>query len=213
MTGIIEELRTARERGERPSASGEDLRDTYLRDADLRDASLWAANLSAADLMGADMRGADLLDAHLRGANLTSANLRYANLRRVDLKGANLWGANLSGADLRDADLRDADLWGANLCGANLWGGLPIQAGASGSGYLIPTPDGWRITIGCWNAHTLDDLRDLIEGRADWPEATGDERDRRRPMLRAVLALCEAHIGQHEGLIESLAERWGVRNV
>lgn len=153
MSTIIEELRTARERGQRPSAPG-------------------------------------------------------VNLRGADLWGANPVGADLAGADLLGANLLGADLLGADLWGANLWGGLPIQAGASGSGYLIPTPEGWRITIGCWNEHTLDDLRDLIEDRAEWPEAAGAERDRRRPMLRAVLALCEAHIGQHEGLIEQLAERW-----
>ena len=106
-------------------------------------------------------------------------------------------------------DLQDADLRNADLRGANLWGGLPIQAGSSGSGYLVPTPDGWRITIGCWADKTLDDLRDLIADRVEWPEAAGAERDRRRPMLAAVLALCEAHIDQQPaGIITDLAAKW-----
>ena len=91
-----------------------------------------------------------------------------------------------------------------------MWGGLPIQAGASGDGFMVPTPDGWRITIGCWRNKTLDDLRDLIEDRVDWPQARGEERERRRPMLRAVLATCEAHIEQQpEDIIDKLHERWG----
>ena len=150
-----------------------------------------------------------LRDANLWAANLRDADLRDANLRGADLWGANLWAANLRDANLRGADLRNANLWGADLWGADLWGGLPIQADASGSGYLIPTPDGWRITIGCWRNHTLADLADLIADRVEWPEATGDERDRRRPMLTAVLALCEAHIGQQPAdIIDRLAEKW-----
>lgn len=126
--------------------------------------------------------------------------LSLADLRHADLGGANLRGANLWGADLREA----------NLLYANLWGGMAVTAGRSGDGCLVPTPDGWRITIGCWRDHTLDDLRDLIEDRVEWPEAKGDEREFRRPRLRAVLALCEAHIAEHPDLIGSLAERWAV---
>ena len=101
----------------------------------------------------------------------------------------------------------------ADLRGANLWGGMPVQAGRSGTGYLVPTPDGWRITIGCWRDKTLDDLRDLIEDRTEWPDAKGEERERRRPILAAVLALCKAHIGQQpDDIIDRLAEKWGRSN-
>ena len=119
-------------------------------------------------------------------------------------------GANLRSADLRCANLRSADLYGANLYGADLWGGMPIQAAKSGSGALVPTPVGWRLSIGCWQNHTLEDLADLIADRVKWPDAEGEERERRRPMLKAVLALCEAHIAQQpEGIIADLAEKWG----
>ena len=132
-----------------------------------------------------------------------------ANGLRPDLRYANLRDANLRNANLRNADLRNANLRDADLRRANLWGGMPVQAGSSGNGYLIPTPDGWRITIGCWWNKTLDDLRDLIEDRVEWPDASGEERERRRPMLRAVLALCEAHIGQQpESIITDLAAKW-----
>jgi uncharacterized protein YjbI with pentapeptide repeats len=199
-----------------------DLIGANLRDADLRGADLWGADLRGANLRGADLRGANLRGANLRGADLRGADLRGANLRGANLRGANLRGANLRGANLRganlwDADLRGADLWGAdlwganlrgaNLWGANLWGGLPLST-PSGAGHLIPTPEGWRITIGCWRDHTLADLADLIADRAEWPEATGAERERRRPILAAVLALCEAHTAYHAGVVEELAVRW-----
>ena len=176
---IVESLRGARARGERPTAP---------------DADLWGANLSGAKLWGADLSG---------------ANLSYAYLSGADLAGADLRGADLRGADLRGSDLAGAHLAGANLSRARLWGGMPFQAGRSGSGYLVPTPDGWRITIGCWRDRTLGDLADLIADRADWPEAEGAERDARRPMLAAVLALCGAHIGQQPAdIIYKLAAKW-----
>lgn len=122
----------------------------------------------------------------------------------LHLRGANLRGANLWGADLRNANLQSADLRGADL-----WGGLAVQAGISGSGDLRPTPDGWRISIGCWKHHTLDDLDDLIHDRVDWPEAKGNQRDKRRPMLIAVHALCLAHIAQQpDDIITNLDKKW-----
>lgn len=141
---------------------------------------------------------------------LRNANLSGADLSGADLRGANLRGANLWNADLSDADLRGADLYGATLWDANLWGGMPIST-PSGDGYLLPTPDGWRITLGCWRDHTLDELRALIEDRAEWPEATGAERERRRPILAAVLTLAEAHAAYHSTLIPALAEKWGTK--
>ena len=97
------------------------------------------------------------------------------------------------------------DLSGSNLRGSNLSsvGGITFSAGPSGDGWMIrldkdgkwTDDDGvWKLTIGCFQNKTLDDLRDLIEDRKEWPEARGAERERRRPYLRAVLALCEAHI-------------------
>lgn len=138
---------------------------------------------------------------------MNAVELRAARAegKRPAAPDANLWGADLRGADLRDANLRDADLWGANL-----WGGMPIQAGKSGSGALVPTPVGWRISIGCWRNRTLDQLQDLIQDRAEWPEARGEERERRRPMLAAVLALCAAHIAQQPAdIVTKLDEKWG----
>ena len=144
----------------------------------------------------------------LRGANLRGANLRDANLRDANLRDANLRDANLRGADLWDADLRGANLRGANLRDANLWGGLALST-PSGSGYMIPTRDGWRITIGCWTNKTLDDLRALIADETEWPEAAGPERERRRPILAAVLALCEAHSVYHADKLDAVVQKWG----
>ena len=113
----------------------------------------------------------------------------------------------LGTANLRGADLRGADLWGANLWGANLSGAMPIST-PSGSGYLVPTAEGWRITIGCWRDKTLDDLRALVAGD-DWPESTGAERERRRPIMAGLLALCEAHVVYHRAVVPALAAKWG----
>ena len=179
----LDDLRTARSRGVRPKAPGAD-----LRGADLREVNLWGA-----DLWGANLRGADLREANLRGANLREANLR---------------GADLRGADLRGADLRGANLWGANLWGAE-WHGLRIDGLPSGQVTLMPTPDGWDLTIGCWQHHTLADLTALIAGEIKPPEARGEEIARRRPSWTAVLALCEAHAGMHPDVIAALAAKWG----
>ena len=158
----------------------------------------------------ADLRSANIRSANLGGADLYAANLYAANLGGADLYAANLYAANLGGADLRGANLRGANLYAANLRGANLAAadGITFNAGPSGHGHLLPLDaDGkhdrtgrWRITIGCWRHKTLDDLRALIDDKAEWPEAEGDERDRRRPYLAAVLALCEAHIAYHEAV-------------
>ena len=137
-------------------------------------------------------------------------DLRTARSRGVrpeapdaDLRGADLWGANLRGADLREADLRGADLWGAE------WHGLRIDGLPSGQVTLMPTPDGWDLTIGCWQHKTLADLAALIAGEITPPEARGPEIERRRPSWVAVLALCEAHAGMHPDVIEALAAKWG----
>lgn len=55
---LIESLRTAWVRGERPTAAG-----ANLRGANLREANLVGADLVGADLWGADLWGADLRDA------------------------------------------------------------------------------------------------------------------------------------------------------
>ena len=167
------------------------------------------------DLRTARSRGVrpEAPDAYLRDADLRGADLRGADLRDADLWGANLWGANLCGANLCGAYLRDADLRGANLCGANLrganWDGLRIDGLPSGQVTLTPTPEGWDLTIGCWQHKTLADLAALIAGEITPPEARGPEIERRRPSWVAVLALCEAHAGMHPDVIEALAAKWG----
>lgn len=132
----------------------------------------------------------------LRRSNLSGADLYGADLWGADLYGADLHGADLYGADLYRADLRGADLRGAALCGAIHEHIMPINAGASGVGALYPQAEGWRVSIGCWRHHTLDELADLLADRIDWPEAVGEERERRRPLLRAIHATCLVFIDQ-----------------
>jgi uncharacterized protein YjbI with pentapeptide repeats len=183
---VLRIVREAQGRGERPN----------LRGADLRWANLTRADLTRADLTRADLTGADL---------------RWANLTRADLTGANLYGADLTGADLTRADLTRADLRWANLNGANLNGArgevLAIDGLPSGPVRLIPTLDGWSLRVGCW-VGTVEALRTLIAG-TDWPEAEGDEQDRRRPGLAAVADLCDAHAAANPDLIADLAKHWG----
>lgn len=164
---------------------------------DLLEANLEDANLRGADLEGANLRFSGLWFANLRFANLRFSNLEDANLRFSDLWGANLWGANLRGADLEGANLRGA-----------LWGGLRITDLPSGQLTLIPTPDGWQLHVGCWHG-TPDKLRDMIAQDEGWPEAEGDEIERRRPYLQAALALCEVHMKDHADVINDLKEKWG----
>ena len=121
---LIESLRTARDRGERPMAE---------LDANLRGANLRGANLRDANLWDADLRDADLRDANLRDADLWDADLRDANLR-----GANLRGANLRGANLRDANGGVLQVTGLH----------PYQA------VMVPTVQGWWLRIGCWQGTT-----------------------------------------------------------
>ena len=142
-------------------------------------------------------------EACVRGErpDLSGANLSWANLY-----GANLYGANLSGANLSRANL-----YGANLCGSK-GGVLAIDGLPSGNTRLAPTPDGWALRVGCWGNGTAtydpDALRDLIAG-TDWPEARGEEQDRRRPGLAALADLCDAHIAAWPDLVPGRAETWG----
>lgn len=157
--------------------------------ADLSCADLCEANLSQASLWKADLNSADL-----RWSDLSEANLCRADLRWTDLTAANLTDIGLIRADLRETDLCD---------------GFTFTALPSGDGYFIPTPHGWRITIGCWDHKTLDDLRALINDEAEWPEAEGRERERRRPILAGLLALCEAHAAANPHIVEELAKIHG----
>lgn len=127
--------------------------------------------------------------------------LGLTTLSGANLSGAYLSGAYLYGADLYGANLHRANLYGASLRGAYLRGALhehimPINAGASGMGALYPQADGWHVSIGCWRHHTLDELADLLADRIDWPEAGGEERERRRPLLKAIHATGLAFIDQ-----------------
>jgi uncharacterized protein YjbI with pentapeptide repeats len=218
---VLRIVRESRQVGERPNLRGANLTGADLTGADLRWVNLSGANLTGANLSGADLRWVNLSGANLTGANLSGANLTGANLTGVNLTGANLTGANLTGANLTGANLTGANLTGANLTGANLTGAnltgasggvLAVDGLPSGPVRLAPTPDGWSLRVGCWGAGTATyspaALRDLIAG-TDWPEAEGDEQDRRRPGLAAVADLCDAHAAANPDLIANLAKRWG----
>lgn len=145
------------------------------------------------DLVGADLRWADLVGANLIGANLSRANLR---------------GADLSWANLSDADLRGADLSDANLSGANRWGGLRLDGLASDQVTMVPTPNGWVLSVGCWSG-TVDELEALASGDEGWPEAVGEERERRRPGLLALVPVLRAHQEYHHDKLGAVQEKWG----
>ena len=78
----------------------------------------------------------------------------------------------------------DARVYGADLLHVT---GLP-----SGNVTFYPTKDGWQLNVGCWTG-TVDGLEELI-GSDEWPEATGEERELRRPGLVALVGLCRAHV-------------------
>lgn len=170
--------------------------------------SLSGVDLSGADLYGAHLSCANLYGTNLYGANLAGADLSGTNLRGANLRWASLYGADLRGANLCRADLYSADLYGANLAGADL-SGFAFQGLPSGDGCFLATSESWRITIGCWGNRTLDDLRDLIADRTEWPEAEGDERESRRPILQGLLAMCEAYAAKYPNAVEELQEIYG----
>lgn len=126
--------------------------------------------------------------------------------QRPDLHEADLNGADLRWANLRGANLSGADLNGADLSGAR-WDGLYVDGLHPYRCLLVPTPDGWQVTIGCWSG-TVTELRDLIAQDDDWPEADGNELLRRRPLLAAFADLCDAHIAGRPNVITDLAQRW-----
>lgn len=143
-------------------------------------------------------------------APMTRADVdRIVSEDRANATTPDLWRASLRGADLRDADLSGASLRGANLRDASGASGVAISVGGlqSGASTLYPTPDGWRLTVGCWQG-TPDTLRTMIASDDDWPEATGAECARRRPSLQALLALCDDHIARHPDTITDLAAKW-----
>lgn len=148
-----------------------------------------------------DMHGADLSGADLHEANLCGADLHEADLRKADLRGVDLRGADLSWVDLRGVDLHEA-----NLCGA-LWDGLCIDGLHPYRCLLVPTPDGWEVTVGCWSG-TVTELRDLIANDDGWPEATGEQIAERRPLLSAFCDLCDVHMAAHPSVIVNRAARW-----
>lgn len=120
-------------------------------------------------------------------------------LEVVHLQDAYLRDTNLQDAYLRDADLRGADLRVLTV------DGLP-----SGRVALIPTCDGWDLSVGCWSG-SVSDLEKLIATNEGWPEAIGEECDRRRPGLQALVALCRASMDANASIITELTDRWGDR--
>lgn len=79
---VLRVVREARERGELPDLSYENLR---------------GLNLRGLDLIGADLRYANLVCTSLGRANLRGANLYGANLVRANLYDANLYGTRWDG--------------------------------------------------------------------------------------------------------------------
>ncbi|MFV0411119.1 MAG: pentapeptide repeat-containing protein [Paracoccus sp. (in: a-proteobacteria)] len=121
----------------------------------------------------------------------------------------------MSGADLYAADLHSANLYAANLSGADLSAAnLPTRSTVrdlgetpSGPAFIFPTPDGWRISAGCWLGER-DELRKLIAQDEGWPDARDDQVAERGPSLESVLQLADWHVGQHPGYIARLHTKW-----
>lgn len=226
---VEEAVAIARSKGEYPCFRGADLSGLYLshmdlhdvdfRGADLRGTEFRGADLSDADMTGARMSQATFPDADLRRATLDYADLYRAYFYRADMRDADFRGANLRGADLYRADMRGADLFSANLRDADLFYTVLIDANLIGlitdglpSGHLIfiPTPEGWHLTIGCWDG-TTDELREMISKDYDWPGAEGEQITERRPMLEAAADMCDAYANAHPDAVaevKSAADRW-----
>ena len=179
----------AREQGARPDLSGLDLSNLDLSNLDLSCLNLSKSNLSRSNLSLSNMSECDLSDA--------------------DLSWSNMSGTVLCGSRLRGSNLRWVDLNGADLRWIN-WDGLLVEGlHPHYRRLLVPEPEGWWVLIGCWEG-TVEELRDLIAKDEGWPEARGSEILQRRPLLSVFADLCDAYAAMKPGVIEALAERWGV---
>ena len=162
-------------------------------------------DLAGADLYMADLTAVDLCGANLREADLSFSKLVWTDLILADLYGADLSGANAYGIDLEMANLSKINLRGADLHLAELGGGITFDGLIPGSGYFVPTPTGWEISIASWKNKTLDELRAVINGEAEWPKPEWPEQKPHRPTFVALLALCEAHVSEHPNAVPDLA--------
>lgn len=195
-----------------------------LAGADLRERDLTGRDLSGCDLEGADLRGCLMQHAILDGANLAKAKLDVANAGSSSFRGAHLWRASATDANFTFANfgyaslpyinLCESRLTGANFHGADIyesygWGDPCLQVTGldSGPATFLPTWEGWRLQVGCWQG-TLEDLEAIISGDDGWPEATPDQIPVRRPGLGFLLGLCRDHVERHPSAVADLGTAW-----
>lgn len=187
-----DELKQTAKFGDYPNAAGEDLSDT---------------SMACADMYSAQFNRANLRNVYFRETNLVRAQLDEADLTRANFGGADLRGASLHLANLT----RVRGLGVANLHGV-AWDGLQLHGLPSGSLVLYPTPEGWRVDVGCWTNGTPDGLQKIADSTDpdDWPEADEEDIPERSAYLNAALKLVYLHIGLHHdrGTIQALADRW-----
>lgn len=140
----------------------------------------------------------------------TNGTVLYTAQSAADVRAAVLEAAKAK-ADLRGADLSGANLRGADLSEASSRVVLAVRGLPSGPVEIKPTPDGWRISIGCWREHTTDELRALIAKDTGWPEATGAHVTARRPMLAAVADLCDAWAADRADVLAEIVAKWATK--
>lgn len=216
---VADIIAAARAKAEWPDLSCLDLSGLDLRYMNLSGADFTGSSLASADLRYSDLSGAQFIRANLSRARLSVTNLRDANfhgadlggatLRYADLRSAYLYRADLRRADLRYANLYDVDLYDADLRHAQLTG-LLIDGLPSGHLIFIPTPDGWHLTVGCWEG-TTDELREMIAKDNGWPEARGKEISLRRPILEAMASACDSYAAANPDAVADVkraADRW-----
>lgn len=178
----------ARAKGARPDLSGLDLSDLDLFGIDLRGADLTRTNLRGSNLRSADLACTNMSGADMRGANLRNAVLLYANLNRADMTCANLSDAFLEGSDLRDAVLP----------------GLLLDGLPAGRLIFIPTSEGWRLAINCWEG-TTDNLRERMDEEEGFAM--------HRPTLSVAVDMCDAFAAAQPDAVAEVraaAEKWEV---
>ena len=216
---VEEAVAIARAKHKWPDLSCLDLSGLDLRYMNLTGADFTGSNLAGADLRFSNLSGAQFIRANLSRARLTGSDLRYANFHGADLGGATLRYVDLRSAYMYRTDLRNTDLRYANLCDVDLYDadlryaqliGLLIDGLPSGHLIFIPTPEGWHLTVGCWEG-TTDELREMIAKDEGWPEARGKEISLRRPMLEAMADACEAYANANPDAVaevKAAADRW-----
>lgn len=210
---------------------GTNLEGVRVDDADLTGASMDNVNATGLRAIRSDFSSSRIEDsnfqsstlpgsvfarAYVRNTRFVFANLSNTNLEATSFIRCNLGSVRLHMATMIGAELTGSDLYMARTSGTMFTSdhgvGIYAQAGLpSGPVYMFPTSEGWELHVGCWYG-SVNDLEWMISSDEGWPEAEGEECDRRRPGLQALVASLRAHQELYREEHDSIVRYWEARD-